>query len=947
MAKKKAKKKATTVDGPDLFSASEPKKMYLLDGMALIYRAHFGMIRSPRFTSGDVPTSGVFGMANTVFDLIKRQKPTHLAIAFDTSDPTFRHEAYPEYKAQRDALPEDIAVQIPLVDRLMKALNIPVIRTPGFEADDIIGTLALQAAEQDYEVFMVTPDKDYHQLVTDRVKIHKPGRQGSSYEIMGVDEVLEKWQVERVDQVIDILGLMGDKSDNVPGIHGIGEKTAQKLIAQFGSVEKLVKSADQLKGKQKERVEEGHDIALLSKELVTIKTDVPHDFKFNDFVMVDANADELKSLLSELEFDSLGRKIFGKSFSSAPSRAAVVREKREKEIQASLFDGEEVEEKTIADVPHKYHLVDTKAKRATLIKKLLKQKAFCFDTETTGLNARTADLLGIAFSFKAGEAFYVTFPLDREKAQAVLEEFRAVFENEEIEKIGHNLKYDITLLKWNGIEVYGTLMDTMLAHSMKEPEMNHGLDYLAKLYLGYRPVSITELIGPKGPDQKNMKDVPVADVVEYAGEDADITLQVAEKLRPDIEERGVAQVCHEIECPLVPVLVNMEYEGIGLNTDALAAFSKNLDKEIEQLREDIYAAAGREFNIDSPKQLGVVLFDDLKLVDNPRKTATGQYSTREQELIRLAPDHRIVFDVLEYRNAVKLKSVYVDQLPNSTNEETERLHTHYSQTWTATGRIQSNNPNLQTIPIRKERGREIRAAFVPRDDDHLILSADYSQVELRIMAELSQDPTMVEAFTSGTDIHTSTASKVYKVDAEDVTREMRDKAKTVNFGIIYGISAFGLQQRLNIPRQEANDLIENYFDKHPGVQVWIDKTIDFAKDNGFVVTQTGRRRYLRDINSRNKSLQRAAERLAMNSPIQGTAADLLKLSMIKVAGVLKEGGFATKMLLTVHDEIVFDMLKSEQDTVVPAITEAMQTALPMSVPIVVETGVGENWLEAH
>lgn len=921
--------------------------MYLLDGMALIYRAHFGLIRSPRFTSGDVPTSGVFGMANTVFDLIKRQKPTHMAIAFDTSDPTHRHLAYPEYKAQRDALPEDIAVQIPLVDRLMKALNIPVIRTPGFEADDIIGTLAIEAAAQDYDVFMVTPDKDYHQLVTDRIQIYKPGRQGGAFEILGVPEVLEKWQTQRVDQVIDILGLMGDTSDNVPGIHGIGEKTAQKLIAKFGSVENLVHSTDQLKGKQKQRIEEGRDIALLSKELVTIKTDVPHDYKFNDFVMMDANADQLKSLLSELEFDSLGRKIFGKSFSSAPSRAAVVREKREKEIQSNLFDGEEVTEKTIGDVPHQYHLVESAEGRKNLIKQLMKQSSLCFDTETTGLDPRKAYPLGVAFSFKPGEAFYVTCPLQTDAAQAILDEFRCVFENEEIEKIGHNLKYDLTLLKWHGIEVRGTLMDTMLAHSMKEPEMNHGLDYLAKLYLGYRPVPISKLIGPKGPDQKNMKDVPVQDVAEYAGEDADITLQVAAKLRPDIEERGVAQVCYEIECPLVPVLVDMEYEGIALDTSALAAFSENLDREIDQLRIDIYAAAGSEFNIDSPKQLGVVLYDDLKLVDNPRKTATGQYSTREQELIRLAPDHRIVHDVLEYRNAVKLKSVYVDQLPDSINPDTGRLHTHYSQTWTATGRIQSNNPNLQTIPIRKERGREIRAAFVPRDQDHLILSADYSQVELRIMAELSQDPTMVEAFTSGADIHTSTASKVFKVDPEDVTREMRDKAKTVNFGIIYGISAFGLQQRLNIPRQEANDLIENYFEKHPGVQAWIDKTIDFAKDNGYVATQTGRRRYLRDINSRNKSLQRAAERLAMNSPIQGTAADLLKLAMIRVAAVLTEGGFATKMLLTVHDEIVFDMPKTEQDAVVPAITSAMQTALPMSVPIVVETGVGKNWLEAH
>ena len=944
MAKKKA---PTTVSGPDLFSASEPKKLYLLDGMALIYRAHFGMIRSPRFTTGDVPTSGVFGIANTVLDLIKRQKPTHMAIAFDTSDPTFRHEMFSEYKAQRDSLPEDLAIQIPLVDRLMKALNIPVIRTPGFEADDIIGTLAREAAAEGYDVFMVTPDKDYHQLVTEQIKVYKPGRQGNSFEIMGVPEVLEKWQIERVDQVIDMLGLMGDASDNVPGIRGIGEKTAQKLIDKFGSIEELLKSTDQLKGKQKERVIEGHDVALLSRQLVTIKIDVPHELRLHDFVMVDANAEELKALFVELEFDSLGKKLFGKDFSSSKSRAAVIRGKREKEIQAGLFDSEDIEEKTIDNTPHKYHCVETPEKRAELIKHLAGQKSLCFDIETTGLDPRTADPLGIAFSVAAGEAWYVVCPEDADECRAVLEELREIFENSAIEKVGHNLKYDVSLLKWQGIEVKGKLLDTMLAHSMKEPEMSHGLDYLANLYLGYKPISITELIGPKDADQKNMRDVPLDKVVPYACEDADITLQVAQKLLPDIETRGVSQVCHEIECPLIPVLVDMEYRGIRLDTKSLSAFSKKLDTEIEELRGGIYQEAGHEFNIDSPKQLGVVIYEEMNLVDKPRKTATGQYSTREQELLRLAPHHKIVQDVLEYRNAVKLKSVYVDQLPDSINSKTGRLHTHYSQTWTATGRIQSNNPNLQTIPIRKQRGREIRAAFVPKDKDHLILSADYSQIELRIMAELSKDETMMDAFTSGTDIHASTAAKVYKVDSEDVTREMRDKAKTVNFGIIYGISAFGLQQRLNIPRREANELIDNYFEKHPGVQDYIDKTIEFASDNGYVVTQTGRRRYIRDINSRNQTLKRAAERLAMNSPLQGTAADLLKLAMIKVAETLKENKFETKMLLTVHDEIVFDMKKSEQDKVIPAITEAMETALPMSVPILVETGVGENWLEAH
>lgn len=941
-------KKKTKTQGKDLFSQHEPKKLYLLDGMALIYRAHFGLIRSPRFTSAGKPTSAVFGVTNTLLDIIKRQQPTHLAVAFDTNDPTFRHEKYEDYKANRERQPEDISLQIPLVDRLMRALKIPVLRSPGFEADDLIGTLAREAEEAGYQTWMVTPDKDYDQLVTENIFVYKPGRQGNQFEIFGISEVLEKWQVESVDQVVDILGLMGDSSDNVPGVPGIGPKTAQKLIAQFGSIENLLENTDQLKGKQKERIEENKEQALLSKWLVRIKTDVEHDFRLADFDFIDSqDSEELRELFMELEFDTIGRKLFGKSFTSAPTRAAVIRKKREKEIQSTLFDEPVVEEKTIATVQHNYHIVKTAADRKKLIAKLLEQKTICFDTETTGLDPRKALPLGIAFSFKPHEGYYVVCPENEDEAAAVLDEFREVFENESIEKVGHNLKYDVTLLKWHGIEVRGTLMDTMLAHSMKEPEMSHGLDYLAKLYLGYRPIPTSDLIGPRGPDQKNMRDVDVERVAEYACEDADITLQVANVLRPDIEKRGVSQVCYDIECPLIPVLVDMEFEGITLDVKALGDFSVKLEDEIIALRDGIYEAAGHEFNIDSPKQLGVVLYDELELVKNPRKTATGQYSTKESELIRLAPNHQIVQDVLDYRNAVKLKSVYVDQLPESIVPETGRLHTHYSQTWTATGRMQSNNPNLQTIPIRKARGREIRAAFVPRDSDHLILAADYSQIELRIMAELSGDPSMMEAFQNGTDIHQVTASKVFKVEMDEVTREMRDKAKTVNFGIIYGISSFGLQQRLNIPRGEANELIENYFDKYPGVRAWIDSTIEFAEEHGYVATRTGRRRYLRDIKSRNRTLKNAAERLAMNSPIQGTAADMLKLAMIRVYGALKQGGFETKMLLTVHDELVFDMVKAEQEKVIPVIVDAMKNALPMKVPILVEAGVGENWLEAH
>ena len=928
------------------FMDEPEKRLYLLDGMALTYRAHFALIRSPRFTSGGVCTSAVFGMVNTLQDLITKRNPTHLAVAFDTREPTARHKEFPAYKAQRDELPEDIGAQLPYIDRLFEAYNIPVIRMPGFEADDIIGTMAHQAKDDGFTTWMVTPDKDYHQLVGDHVFVFKPGRQGSEHEILGPEQVLAHWEIERVEQVIDILGLMGDASDNIPGIPGIGPKTAKKLIAKYGSVEELLNHTDQLKGKQKERVEENVEQALLSKRLVTIQLDVPHEVQLNDLKVKPFNKKLLKELFQELQFDTLGKKLLGKSFSSANSRANVIREKREVEIQSLLFD-EPVKEKTVQDVKHDYQTVTTAKDRKALLQTLMEQKSVCFDTETTGLDPREALPLGIAFSFEPHSAAYVVCSKDGTAAQQVLDEFRPFFESPDIVKIGHNLKYDVTLLKWHGIEVAGTLIDTMLAHSMKEPEMRHGLDYLAKLYLGYQPIPTSDLIGEKGAEQKNMRDVPLAQLSEYACEDADITLQVWRAIQPEIEERGVSQVCYEVECPLIPVLVDMEFEGIRLDTDALADFSKRLEDDITILRESIYSQAGREFNIDSPKQLGIVLFDDLRIEEKPKKTATGQYSTREAELLRLAHRHSIVKEVLDYRSAAKLKSVYVDQLPNHVNPETGRLHTHYSQTWTSTGRMQSNNPNLQTIPVRKQRGKEIRAAFVARDEDHLLLAADYSQIELRIMAELSKDEGLMEAFVSGTDIHQATASKVYKVSLDDVTREMRDKAKTVNFGIIYGISAFGLQQRLNIPRAEANELIKNYFEKYPGVQSYIDDTIAFAKEHGYVQTQTGRRRYLRDINSRSRGLANASERLAMNSPIQGTAADMLKLAMIKVHAALASGNFQTKMLLTVHDELVFDMPKAEAESVPAVIRAAMITALPMEVPIVVEIGTGQNWLEAH
>lgn len=928
----------------DLFGTE--KRLFLLDGMALAYRAHFALARSPRFTSGGQCTSAVFGLTNAIFDLINREKPTHLALAFDTPEPTQRHIDYPEYKAQRDAMPEDLASQFPWIDRLLDAFNITVIRTPGYEADDIIGTLAGEAARSGYRTWMVTPDKDYEQLVTEDVLIYKPGRKGSEPEIVGIANVLQRWGIDRVEQVIDILGLMGDASDNIPGVKGIGPKTAQQLIAKYGSIENLLKNTDELKGKQRERLEEQSEMALLSRKLVTINQEVPHEYSIDSFQFKPFDTEKLKQLMMDLEFDTLGKRLFGKSFSSAQVRAEVQREKREAEIQTLLFD-EPVEEKTIHDVDHDYQAVTTAEQRADLITRLREAKSFCFDTETTGLDPRTAVPLGIAFSFKPHQSFYVSCEDRCGGVREVFEAFRDIFEDPTLEKIGHNLKYDITLLRWNGVHVRGPVFDTMLAHAQKEPEMKHGLDYLSQLYLGYQPIPISDLIGPKGETQKSMTEVPFEQLVEYACEDADVTWQIAAAMRPELESRGVTQVCYEVECPLVPVLVEMEYHGIRLDTDALAAFSKRLEREIEELRDRIHEAAGHEFNIDSPKQLGVVLFEELEIDPKPKKTSTGQYSTRESEMQRLIGRHQIVGDVLEYRNARKLKSVYVDQLPESVNAGTGRVHTHYSQSWTATGRMQSNDPNLQTIPVRKERGRDIRAAFVPRDADHLLLSADYSQIELRVMAELSADEAMLEAFEQGIDIHASTASKVYHVPVEDVTREMRDKAKTVNFGIIYGISAFGLQQRLNIPRYEASELIENYFEKYPGVQSYIDRTIQFAREHGYVATQTGRRRYLRDINSNSRGVAQAAERLAMNSPIQGTAADILKLAMINVDRDLRAGGFQTKMILTVHDEIVFDLVKSEQEAVMPVIETAMLNTLPMRVPMVVEMGIGENWLQAH
>ena len=918
------------------------KTLYLLDGMALVYRGHFAMIRNPRMTSKGLNTSSLFVFANTLLDILGNTKPSHLAVVFDTPEPTFRDEIYKEYKAQREKMPEDISGALPYIDQMCEAFNVPVIRKPGYEADDVIGTLAKEAEKFGFTTYMVTPDKDYAQLVSNKTFISKPGRTGDGAEILGVPEILEQWEIERVDQVIDMLGLMGDSSDNVPGVPGIGPKTAQKLIAQYGSVEGLLNHVDELKGKQKENVETYREQALLSKELVTIHLNVPLDFELNDLAVKERDEQKLKTLFAELEFSTLGKRLFGNDFNIDQQ-------------QISLFGDETAvagvsAHKTIADVEHTYHLVDTPEKRAALIEKLAQQKAFCFDTETTGLNPRTCEMLGIAFSFQPHTGYYVPMPEDPDKNKAVLEEFRGILENPDTEKIGHNLKFDLAVLLWQGIRVQGLAFDTMLAAYVTAPEMRRGMDALSLALLGYEPIKIESLIGEKekGKEQKTLREVPLDKVAEYAAEDADITLQLSEALRPKIKEMGQTRVFEDIECPLVSVLAQMEYEGIRMEASVIEALSEDLQDELVAIRQRIYDLAGETFNLNSPKQLGDILFEKLKLDPNARRTAkTKQYQTGESILQRLAYKHEIVEQILEYRTYSKLKSTYLDMLPGAVFKGTGHIHTHYEQAVTATGRLQSHGPNLQNIPIRTEKGREIRKAFVPRNENYTLLSADYSQIELRVAAELSLDEEMHRAFREGLDIHAATAMKIYGLDERDVTDDMRWQAKTVNFGIIYGISAFGLAQRLNIPRFEAGNLIEQYFEQFPGAKKYMDDTIDFAREHGYVETMTGRRRYLRDIHSRNATTRKSAERNAINSRIQGTAADMIKIAMRRVQDALFERDLKTRMLLQVHDELVFDMHKDEADIAMPLIEDAMKNALPMSVPIVVEMGMGNTWLEAH
>ena len=938
------------------------KKLFLLDGMALVYRAHFALATRPIFTSKGVNTSALYGFTQTLLDIIKNQQPTHIAVAFDTSAPTQRHVDFPEYKAQRQEMPEDISQALPHVRRMIEALNIPVIICDGFEADDIIGTLVCQAKKEGFTSYMVTPDKDFGQLVDGQTFLYKPSRMGEGIEILGLPEILKKWGVDRAEQVIDVLALWGDASDNIPGVPGIGEKTAGKLIAQYGSVENLLAHTAELKGKLKENLEGHRDMALLSKRLATINCQTPCATDLAALEVRKMHDEQVREICIEFEFNSIGRRLLGDDFKAGrgfetledkvetkPAVESVV----EDLVLISESDEVKPEEaapvpsnlKTITDVPHDYELITDAKGRAELIGKLKKLKSFCFDTETTNVDSKQARLIGIAFSWKAHTGCYVAVP--EGEAKGILEEFRAVFEDEGIEKVGHNLKYDLSVLKWHGVEVRGKLFDTMIAHSLIEPEMRHGMDYVSEVYLGYSPVPITRLIGEEKSKQLNMADVPVAKVAEYAAEDADVTWQLREKLEPLLKEKAQERVFYEVEAPLIPVLTDMEYEGIKVDAAALAEFAVQLSKEMADHEKTIYRLAGTEFNLNSPRQLGEILFDMLKIADKPKKTKTGQYATNEQTLQQLATDHEIVRRLLDFRGASKLKSTYADALPEAIWEKTGRVHTTFNQAVTATGRLNSQNPNLQNIPIRTEQGKEIRKAFVPRDDKHVLLSADYSQIELRIIAALSHETGMLEAFRDKLDIHTATAAKVYGVALEEVNSDMRRKAKMVNYGIAYGISSFGLAQRLAIPRKEAATIIEQYFAKYPGICNYMRNTVEFAKKHGYVETVTGRRRYMRDIRSANGAVRGAAERNAINAPIQGTAADMIKIAMVHIHSELTKRKLKTRMLLQVHDELVFDVYRPEEAEVRPLVAEKMSTAIQLDVPIEVEMGSGTNWLEAH
>ncbi len=939
------------------------KKLFLLDAFALIFRAYYALAKSPRITSTGKNTNAQFGFLNTLMDLINNQKPSHLAVCFDTKDKTERHDDFAAYKANRQETPEDILASVPDIKKMLQGFAIPIIEVPGYEADDIIGTLSVMASQAGYEVYMVTSDKDYGQLVSDKVFIYKPASGFSKQETMGVPEVLAKWDIERVDQVIDILGMMGDAVDNIPGIKGVGEKTAVKLLKEYGTLENVLAHAHEIKGALGEKIRAGKEDALMSKKLATIILDVPCVFHEEDFALSEWNKDLLTEVFNELEFRTVGKRILGDSFAvgSKVQDAQLDLFGQATAASASSASATEalqeiiVPNRTIHDVPHSYHLVADEGARRQLIDTLSAFRndegvcEICFDTETTGLDANQCELVGMSFAVRPHEAWYVPLPATRLDCVAVLEEFAALFAQEDIVWIGQNTKYDLQVFKNYGFDLQGKLFDTMLAHFCFEPDGKRSMDLLSEKYLHYTPVSIEELIGKKGKNQGTMREVPVEKIKDYAAEDADITLQLKQHFVPLLKQQEVERVFYDVDTPLIKVLRDMEYEGIRIDTDFLRSYSVELEQLARRHEEAVYEQAGVRFNLASPKQLGEVLFEKLQLDPKAKKTKTGQYQTGEEVLSKLAHEHRICEDILSFREYTKLRNTYVDTLPELINPRSGRVHTTFAQTIAVTGRLSSINPNLQNIPIRTAQGREIRKAFIPRNEEFVLMSADYSQIELRVVAAISGDANMCEAFRLGKDIHTATAAKVFGVSEDAVSKEQRYRAKSVNFGIIYGQGAFGLAENLNISRTEAKEIIDNYKKEFAGIQAYMDDTIAFARQHGYVQTLKGRKRWLRDITSANFTVRGFAERNAINSPIQGTAADMIKLAMVRIHRAMQQARLQSRMLLQVHDELVFDVHRSEVDTMKQLVLEHMQAAmaLPHDVPVLAEVGIGDNWLEAH
>ncbi len=953
------------------------KRLFLIDAFALIFRGYYALIKNPRINSKGMDTSAVLGFMNSLLDVIRREKPDHLAVAFDKGGSAARNEVYPEYKANRLETPDAIKIAVPYIHKILKAMDIPIVEVAGYEADDLIGTLSKQAEKAGYKTYMVTPDKDFAQLVSENIFMYKPARMGNGIEIWGVPEVQAKFEVEDPLQVIDYLGMMGDAADNIPGLPGVGDKTAKKFIKAYGSLEGLLENTHELKGKMKEKVEENADLGRLSKQLATIMLDCPVQFHEEDYEMSTPNFDKVQEVFQELEFrrmwETLSR-IYktdlgisaGEKKQEARDKKQEARGKNQEARQGEIQEGfqfdlfavppatsdnkntfVETGIKNIENTPHFYQHIDTKLGRKLLLEKLLQQKSVCFDTETTSLNTFEAELVGIAFSYEKGKGYYVSIPKNKIEAQEIVNELRPFFEEKGIEKIGQNLKYDLKVLNNYNLKVEGQLFDTMLAHYLLQPDMRHNMNVLSETYLQYFPMPIEKLIGKKGKNQRTMRSVDLALQTEYAVEDADVTFQLKQIFEPKLAENDLTDLFQKIEMPLLRVLTSMELEGIQLDAKFLQSLTAELNKDIIQLESAIFRKVGKDFNLASPKQLGIVLFEDLKLVEKPKKTKTGQYATGEEILSKLADEHPIVANILEWRGLVKLKNTYVEALPKEVNPKTNRVHTTFSQAVASTGRLSSNNPNLQNIPIRTKRGRQVRKAFVPRNENYTLLAADYSQIELRIIAELSGDETMKQSFLNGEDIHKATAAKVFNVPLDAVTKEQRSQAKTVNFGIVYGVSAFGLSQQTNLSRAAAKELIDSYYETYPTLKEYISKQVNLAREQGYVETLLGRRRYLKNINTNNSLVRSVDERNAVNAPIQGTAADIIKIAMIDMQKMLDAGNYKSKMLLQVHDELVFDIHKDELEKLQPIIKETMENAYKISIPLLVDVGLGADWLEAH